>query len=634
MVKGDVIMANSRKAGAYKANYKNNNNLRNKSKKNNEELHYEKKPYLLPIILIITILPLIVKMHDYETPLYEYPWFPHESYTDFFLFYKQWFFVILSAIMVIVIVAKAYIKREFLRFSPIFIPLAGYAFLALLSSIFSKNRAISFGGNFEQFESIFVLLGYCLLVYYIYLFVKTEQDIKYILYWLLIGALVMSLIGISQYFGHDFFASTIGKKLITPAYYHDYLDELVFNFEKNRVYASLYNPNYVGTYVALLLPVIVTSVFFVKKRWHISLYILTIAGLIISLIGSRSTTGLIAIIVALIFALIFSWRYLLKYFYFTIPLLLLCIGLFQISLKTDGYISRQVNKITNIRKSEAALTNINTLDDSVLVTYKGNSFTVDFGVSDEGFLDFDIRDMDGNKLAQIADDVSGGLTIDDERFFGITFSPIMYENQLAFSIGIDKTDWTFTNNTEDGTYYYINRYGRLDKMITARSSIFTGYEGFASGRGYIWSRSIPLLLDNFIIGSGADTFVLAYPQQDYFNLKTYGYEEQILTKPHNQYLQIGVQTGTLSLILLLAFYMYYFITSIKLYIRGKFDSYSSKIGVAIFIGTIGYMITGIANDSSITVAPIFWVLVGLGIVVNEKTKQAIKNNITATKDNK
>ena len=104
------------------------------------------------------------------------------------------------------------------------------------------------------------------------------------------------------------------------------------------------------------------------------------------------------------------------------------------------------------------------------------------------------------------------------------------------------------------------------------------------------------------------------------NLNNYGYGDQIISKLHI-FLQIGVQTGTLSLILFIAFFMYYFKTSIKLYIRGRFDSYYSRVGVAILISTISYMIAGLANDSSITVAPLFWVLIGLGIVVNEKAKE-------------
>ena len=41
-----------------------------------------------------------------------------------------------------------------------------------------------------------------------------------------------------------------------------------------------------------------------------------------------------------------------------------------------------------------------------------------------------------------------------------------------------------------------------------------------------------------------------------------------------------------------------------------------QTGVSIFIGTIAYLITGISNDSTITVAPIYWVLIGIGIALN------------------
>ena len=52
------------------------------------------------------------------------------------------------------------------------------------------------------------------------------------------------------------------------------------------------------------------------------------------------------------------------------------------------------------------------------------------------------------------------------------------------------------------------------------------------------------------------------------------------------YLQIAVQTGVLSLIALLTFYGIYFITSIKLYVKQKFDTFLSQAGVGIFLGTV------------------------------------------------
>jgi hypothetical protein len=80
----------------------------------------------------------------------------------------------------------------------------------------------------------------------------------------------------------------------------------------------------------------------------------------------------------------------------------------------------------------------------------------------------------------------------------------------------------------------------------------------------------------------------------------------------------------LSLIAFLVFYGMYFVSSFRLYIRSRFDSYFEKSGVAIFIGTVAYMVTGLTNDSSITVAPIFWTLMGVGIAINHKLSLQLK----------
>jgi len=69
----------------------------------------------------------------------------------------------------------------------------------------------------------------------------------------------------------------------------------------------------------------------------------------------------------------------------------------------------------------------------------------------------------------------------------------------------------------------------------------------------------------------------------------------------------------------------YFISSFKLYIKGHFDNFFKQVGVSIFIGTIAYMIIGISNDSTLTVAPIAWALFGIGMACNCKVKEQIKN---------
>ena len=580
--------------------------------------------FLIPIIFLLTIYPLIMHLYEYDTHLSQYPWFSYnDNYIDFFLYYKQGFFISMSLIMAIIVIVRAYINKSFLKFTPIFVPLATYAFLALLSSIVSKYRSYSFSGIFEHFESIFAILGYCLVVYYVYLFIQTEQDVKFIINSLLIGVLVLGLIGLLQYIGHDLFATEFGLKLITPSVYWN--EPLEFTFGKNRVYLTLYNPNYVGVYVSLVLPVLIILTIFNKSLKLLPIYLIAIAGMILCLIGSKSTTGLFAIVVSSILALILLRKYLIKHFYISIPAILLVIAALLLFNKSNNYLSVQLNKLLNINKTQSELTDIQTMDDEVRVTYNGNTLRTKLFLDDMGNCFFEVSDDTGNVVPVTFDKVNGPLTVQDERFPGFIITPVLYDNIYSFTIKIDGHDWYFTNQSEDGTYYFINNFGKLDKIKTAPSALFTGYEKYGSGRGYLWSRSIPLLKKHIFLGSGADTFVLEFPQQDYVNLYNYGYEDQLITKPHSLYLQIGVQTGVLSLLALIVFYFMYFISSFKLYIKGQFMTYYSKVGLSIFIGTFSYLICEIANDSSITVAPVFWVLIGLGIAINHKVNLSLKD---------
>jgi O-antigen ligase len=174
---------------------------------------------------------------------------------------------------------------------------------------------------------------------------------------------------------------------------------------------------------------------------------------------------------------------------------------------------------------------------------------------------------------------------------------------------------------------------KWSKIVTP-PAVVKGYESFASGRGYIWSRTLPLIKKHILLGSGPDTFLLEFPQQDYVGLTNHGYTHMLISKPHCLYMQMAVNTGLISLIAFLAFYAMYFFTSLRLYIRGRFNSYYARVGVAIMIGTAVYMVTGLTNDSSITTAPVFWCLMGLGIVANAKAKPLIMKEIEEAKAKK
>lgn len=591
---------------------------------------------LLPIIFVISVIPFIVKYKEYKAHLSDFAWFTYnDNYPDFFLYYKQKFLLAAFFIMAVIVIFKAYTDKKNIVFSRTFIPLGIYGALALISSVVSKYRQYSFRGGHEHFESVFVLLGYCLIVYYCTQIIKTEEDVRLIVNCFVISVIVFSILGLTQFLGHDFFSTDLGLKLILPKNQWSAADSIQFNFEKNRVYLSFYNPNYVGSYAAMAISfLIILAVLTRKRKWMIPIYLIAAVGIFISLVGSKSKTGIIALAIAGVFSLIIMYKYIVKYFYFYIPLILLILSAISLYNKAnDNVLLNSVKQATIITKSEPSLQDIVTGDDEVTIKYSGDQLHVKF-VLDNNDIPFILTDSKGLPVQTEYDQENNELKINDERFPGFRLGLAKYEDLRLFYITINNFNWYFTNQTSDGTYYYFNRYGKLDKIKKAPSVLFSGYEQYASGRGYIWSRTIPLLKKHIILGSGADTYVMTFPQQDYVNLYNYGYGDQLLTKPHNLYLQIGVQTGVLSLIAFLVFYGMYFISSVKLYIKGKFKSYYAQVGVAILIASLSYMILGLANDSSITVAPVFWALIGIGLAVNRLAKPYIDEEIAMDKAKK
>lgn len=596
----------------------------NKAKRNKHLIKSEVKNYNLILILaVICIVPMIVRLKIYEHNMDQFQWFSSSAYHfDLFLYYKQWILIVIAALMACVLIYKAVNNRREIRLQLIFIPLAIYGTLALLSAIFSKYSTFSFSGGFEQFESVFALIGYCIIAYYSFLFVRDEKDFKTIIKYMIVAALIMSVLGVLQFMGRDFFTSKAAVNFIIPKKYRNGAD-LTLNFEQGRVYLTLFNPNYVGVFVALFAPLILSIAFFQRNIVLMILSFVSVVGLVICLVGSKSLSGYMGLAVAIFCIIVFLWRILLKRFYITVPIVLfILLGLVTLNNYTDNLFMNKLMYSIKNAKVEYSLTDMETKDDYVTLTYKGNELQVRYLPQDDQTSPFLLLDGNNQGIPGIYDPGARLYAISDERFTGIALG-MDSELEGVFFIQVDGRQYRFTNLTVDGTYYYMNKYNKIDKIVNAPAAVFDGYEALASGRGYIWSRTIPLIKKYIFLGSGPDTYTMAFPQQDYVNLAQSGYGDQILTKPHSLYLQIAVQTGLLSLIAFLTFYGMYFVQSIKLYLRGRFNTIYAKVGVAIFISTIAYMFTGLTNDSSITTAPIFWALIGIGISANKLAKPHI-----------
>ena len=582
---------------------------------------------LLPILLTVGLMPFIVRLHIYDPKFNDFAWYYEGAgtvFSDVFLYHRQWWFTAISIYMFLIILFRAIFDRSKLQYSLACIPLGVFAFFAFLSACFSKYAHFAFGGSFEQFENVFVLMGYAVIVYYSLLVIESEQEVRYIIYTLTASTMVLALIGTGQTLGYNILATDFYHALIIPS---NIEASLITEISDTTAYMTLYNPNYVGVYVAMLFPLFTVLLIYTKSIRERVAYVITVVLLLISLYGSGSKAAFLVIACEAIIFLVLLRKVILKQWYLVIPAAtaIVCIFLLVNQWYDNVYIDRIVNAL-RLQKTEHKLESIETLDDSIAVCYNGETVHLSYLESDSETIVVMAQAEDGTYLDLVYSEEYDAHVIDDERFNKIQISLIPYGTYRCLNLNIENHDWVFTNHYEDDySYYYLTTKGKFDKIVTAEQVLFNDYERVFSGRGYIWSVTIPLLKEHILLGSGADTFAMTFPQQDYVRLWRNGFSEQVMSKPHSLYLQIGVQNGVLALLGILAFFAIYLFDSLRLYISAKFESYYEQVGVAVMLATIGFAVMGISNDSSMTVSPIFWAIAGLGVYVNAQVKKARKS---------
>ena len=591
----------------------------------------------IPIILLMGIIPLIVHTYSYNSNLSQFNWFPSgaDSQTDFFFGWKMITIIVVGIVMAGILFYQYFKKKQGLRFENAFYFLFFYAMFVAMSALFSSYKYWVVRGSYELFEPVWVVFVYILLCYYTYHFVQQEQQVKFILCGAGIGMAVVTLIGVFQYFGMDFFKTGFGKHLITNPSWWDNLDSLSFNMLEGTSYTTLYNPNFLSFYFGMLIPLLVCVFIAAKKAWQRVLIIVAEVLCLICLKGSRSDTGWMALVVGgVILALVLLSR---KKKAFCVALAIMLIGgvaAVAVGSKTDVGIQIKNTIVGTFRIDDRyAVRDIDTGTDSVMLNVLGNKIYVSYTTDESGVIVPNCTDENGQTLELAMTDADNQIyVINDERFAGGSIQPILLgdDNIPAISVTYDGIAWDFVETQEAG-YCYLNKSGKLVKWEQIKNAKLLN-EDAMSYRGHMWNVTIPLLGKHVLIGSGANTYMFEYPQDDYLGQAyIYGFNSYEV-KAHCWYLQQWVESGLIGTLALLIFMAWYAVQSIRIYRRVDLHESLSWIGFGLFAAVLVYLIAGIANDSNVCTAPVFWGMLGLGMATNrmlvEKEKLFVKDVVT------
>lgn len=584
---------------------------------------------LLPGMLLLIFLPLVAKGQKVEVDLGKYPWFPDGNFQyDFFMYWKSIVFLILVACMLLVLIDRCLLRGKKLRNWEYFIPLFLYAGLAVLSTILSADRNLSLKGMWQQYESVWVLLGYVVSVFYCAQVIENIKDARLMLWAAVAGAVIPGIIGLTQLWGKDFFYTGIGKELLSAGMDKAAKDAMEYLYAGNgtsAVYMTLYTPNYAGVYLVMILPVvIILTITAATKAGKFFGSILSIM-LVTCLYGSGSRTGLIIGGILVILAAFFiqmrkrggnAYRKMRIWPGICILAVIVAIGSYD--LVNDHAVINGFRE--SLYTAAYDLEEIQPGENSITVKYKKHTLELIPETTEMGQMLTAVSDKK-EQLTAVWDADSKCFRFRESVYEDLDLDAYSQDGTAYIVIRHGEITWNFFKEPDSSKYVYLNQYGKAEDLQNA-PAVLKGYEKAFSGRGYIRGRTIPLLGRHLLWGSGPDTFAAEFPQSDYVMKANtgLGMYQQLPTKAHDLYLQSALQTGVLSAICLILFWMRYIADFVK---KSRKDSINRKISqedrkevlleLGIFLGIVGFLLTGIMNDSNLATAPVFWCLLGTGI---------------------
>jgi O-Antigen ligase. len=614
---------------------------------------------LLPILIALCLIPLVILTKDYQTEFSKFSWFNNTELNqiDSFEYAKGILVIIMGAIAATVIGFSEYgkIQKKKRLFEhadlKVIILLAVYLIMVIISSLFSEHSNLVFhGGGYGQWQTMWVLLGYGMLFLYAYLFINSEKRGLLTIKFLMITTGILSLMGVLQTMGHNPLSWKWVQNIITS---QSSVEGIDFKEGVSNVILSFNNPNYVGPYIALILPIAAAFIFlqvFDDKRKDNAAKIagaLILIGLVNTLIGSSSSAGIISVLAGGILALVLILS---GIFWGKQPeteektdfdeqphkkskrglIMGLIIGLCSIAvLITVGIFSfrsslfqNTINKLLeggNDTRNVASIVN-NKADELDITLRNDTRFTLAPKVDANGQFTITAYD-DSKKPINIQQTSEQGIyTLSDERFSMITLAVNNFsiEDQVYSGFKINdapnRISWTFV--FKDGKWRYYTPFGKFTRLHKVESFGFKNYQNIANRRGFIWSRTIPLMKDYWFKGIGPNAFIIAFPNDDFVGSKRVDDTTTLVDKPHNAFLQIYIQTGGISALAYGGLWILYMIGGIRIFWRKKQYRNIDMIGLGLLVGIFAFAVSGITNDTIIGTQVIYWTLLGTGYAVN------------------
>ena len=528
--------------------------------------------------------------------------------------------------------------------------------ITLIATILSKHPSIAWWGMPDRAEGFVMTACYVLMMGYTLYSLRDYRSYTYIIGSLGFLVIISTIIGVFQYFGYDLFTKVdFFKNLILSSEAKALGASVASEFESGKVFGTMFHYNYMGSFGAMMVPFFLTLTLFIRNKWQkLFCSVISLCAMFL-LFGSTSRAGVIGLVLAIFIGLIIFGKQFIDKWKVILPVLMaFVIVLFGFNFMTDGRIfSRIPTLITESiglfsssdesfdYKDHIPVREIVHEDGKEKIVFQTDILYIGNEDNNPVFIDGQGNQVEYTlSVTGTLADLSTVYTTKDERFNKVAFS---YAKLSGIEEGVEPPvvlemtynglkAFNFMLDSEKGVVLADSCPLQEMEIDYPETIGFKGKEKLGSARGYIWSRSLPMLKKTLLVGYGPDTYALEFPQNDLLGKWwAYGTPNMIIDKVHNLYLAIFINNGGLALLGFFIMLGAYLIQSFKLYaLKGYYEN-KEILGIATTLAIVGYLGAGIFNDSVVSVAPIFWILLGAGMGVNylvNKEESQIKERIS------
>ncbi len=589
------------------------------------------------IFMLVGIIPFIVYGTNYNMPQSptEYSvMFDYFNFLKVMLIKITAFAILFNSVAELLINEKSRKKISFKSIDKKLIFIGLIVLATLIAYIFSDYKYIATFGAFERFESIWVHFSYAIIFVYSLQFFKKEGAFDIFSYAILLSTFVVGGIGTLQFLGVDVFSSSLLKALT----YKSFDIQIV----SPGSFTTMYNINTSASYSVLMMVVLLIIIILNENKIVKAVGAFNFVLVAVTFYNSMSEASYIAAAVGVVsFVVVYLASFIVKgnkgrIIGFGAFVCVVVVG-GVILLATTELTTKVLDKITPTITFVRAEQNSNEL-----TLYNKNDDYLKFVTLDGSYEIYENESLItaknyGDTAADVYDTTSfGQLTITATVLNDVTEAIEAIQVNDLFVLSLKETE------------------PLIYDIKTSETNVFAEYTGFdkypnaLTNRGYIWSRSIPILKDKFLTGIGSDVYFKVFPNNDNLVQSFMGVSEVTVDKPHSIYLNMAINNGIL--------YLLGFLGVVCLTIYESFanlfkkESTSSKrLALSIYLaGIVAYLVNGLATDNLVIIVMLFWVYLGLSVslsndvtknVVNagkankKNTKKAV-TNVKATKDNK